>query len=85
MKRKTVLSILIIPILLLFVASCRTVKPTDSLTIKPDKSLSTGKIKLNNTSIRTANFSSLSVSLNAGGKSLSSRASMKIICDSIIQ
>lgn len=79
MKQRIYLFILFAIALL---SSCKTVEKGIE---KDDSSLSTEKISLTTMNIQTANFSNISASINLGGNNISSRASMRIICDSIIQ
>jgi hypothetical protein len=75
MKYSRYIFVLFLPV---FFFSCKTTKQITGL------SQPTGK-QIIQPEIRTANFNNIAVKLNMGGASFSSRASMKIIKDSIIQ
>lgn len=61
-------------------ASCKTSKQTPK-TVVPSAS----QIQLKNHQIKSANFNNITINISINGSSLASRASMRIITDSVIQ
>lgn len=66
-----------------FFTSCKTMKV--GLGTKESGKLFSNSSKLARTDIRTANFNNINISLNLNGMSFNSKASMRIVTDSIIQ
>lgn len=66
--------------------SCKTTQKTtvSSSTVLSDQT-KTGTVRISEPNVTSANFNNISLRINVEGRSFSSRASMKIIRDSIIQ
>lgn len=68
--------------------SCKTIKPAEVAALpnaQPPKPLSLDNIKVCDPKIETADFSNITIAFNVNGSSMSTRASMRIVKDSIIQ
>ncbi|MDR3705545.1 MAG: DUF4292 domain-containing protein [Paludibacteraceae bacterium] len=79
--------IVMLAFVLASLASCKTTKSVASALPngQPAKPLSLDNIKVCDPKIETADFSNITVAFNVNGSSMSTRASMRIIKDSIVQ
>ena len=80
--------IVILAFVLATLASCKTTKPVEASTLpkeQPQGALSLDNMKVYDPKIETADFNNITVAFNVNGSSMSTRASMRIIKDSIVQ